>query len=82
MVGTGAIIFATSRNGKKKDGEPWYMLKFHDEVSMDYCSVFVDASLYQQAQGIPQGSLCHIVYEFVPGQKRFTLQSIKVANEK
>lgn len=82
MVGTGAIMYAMSRNGKKKDGTPWYLLKFHDEVSMDYFSVFVDASLYQQAQSIPQGSLCHIVYEFVPGQKRFTLQSIKVANEK
>ena len=82
MIGTGATIFATSRSGTKKDGEPYYMIKCHDEVSMTYFTMFVDASLYQQAQGIPQGSLCHIVYEFVPGQKRFTLQSIKVANEK
>lgn len=78
MYLTGESQFIASKQGKKKNGDDWYSLKFLDEAKEDFFVAFVDEDTYQQYANIKKGTPVQLTVEMLLGSKYFDIKNIEL----
>lgn len=78
MLVSGESEYISSKQGVKKDGEEWFMVKFLDEEADSFFTAFVEAELYNKVKNLPKHTPVLLSLNLVPGEKYFSLETLEV----
>ena len=78
MTVTGESIFISAKQGTKKDGSTWFMLKFLDNDADEFFSVFVDEKIFSEMSACVKHTPVLMTLNIVPGSKYFDLANLEV----
>lgn len=69
----GVAEFISKKSGIKKDGSPWFLLKFLDNTADEFFTAFVDEKMFNAFDGVGKRTEVALTFELVPGQKYFSV---------
>lgn len=70
---TGKAKFIRAQSGTKKDGTPWYGLKFLDDDQDEFFMAFTEERMFTKCEGLAKSTPVELTISLVPGRKYFTL---------
>lgn len=77
MIVTGEAEFISAKTGTKNE-EDWFLLKFLDEDSDEFFTVFVENTLFNKVKNLKKHQPVLITLTLVPGRKYFKLETLEV----
>ena len=68
MIAEGKLEFVSARTGINKTGKSYNILKFLDDVSEEFVTMFVDSEVFESAQDIQKGTNVLVEFEMTVGK--------------
>lgn len=78
---SGEAAFISAKTGKRRDGADWYLLKFLDNDSDEFFSIFVDDDLFNTMKSYPKHSPVLLTLNLTPGLKYFSLENLELIEQ-
>lgn len=69
----GVAEFISRKSGNKKDGSPWYLIKFLDNTADEFFGAFVEEKMFNSFENVSKRTEVTLTLELVPGQKYFSV---------